>query len=121
MGIPRMVEASAKPKKPTVELTTKRLGSIIYTGPYRHYDTLVCCVGSCLPLEYFQGPKIELPVESGSKFWAFSNERLSRFHGVTRHRFPFYLKELELRYNTRDSDLFSVLARQLCDFVPNID
>jgi len=32
-------------------------------------------------------------------FWSFAKERLIKFHGVSPEKFPFYLKEMEFRYN----------------------
>ncbi|GIU70914.1 MAG: hypothetical protein KatS3mg003_0393 [Candidatus Nitrosocaldaceae archaeon] len=34
-------------------------------------------------------------------FWSYAKERLLRYHGVSRESFPYYLKELEFRYNNR--------------------
>ena len=40
-----------------------------------------------------------------------------KHHGVSKHRFPLYLKELESRYNYRAGDLFDLIANYLCDLV----
>ena len=34
-------------------------------------------------------------------FWSFAKERLIRYHGISRERFPLYIKEMEWRYNNR--------------------
>jgi len=44
-----------------------------------------------------------------------------KHHGISPKRFPLYLKELEFRYNHRHLDIFPILAKYLCDFVPNLD
>ena len=44
--------------------------------------------------------------------------RLRQMRGVQSSHFPLYLKECELRYNSRDQDLLPVLAQALCAFVP---
>jgi transposase len=36
-------------------------------------------------------------------FWSYAKERLLRFHGVSKANFGCLLKELEFRYNFRDS------------------
>ena len=41
-----------------------------------------------------------------------------KHHGVSRKRFPLYLKELEFRYNYRHQDLFDQVANCLCDLMP---
>lgn len=51
-------------------------------------------------------------------FWSFAKERLMKCHGVSKEKFPYYLKELEYRYNNRDKNLFSLLTKILADFVP---
>jgi transposase len=52
-------------------------------------------------------------------FWAFAKERLIKFHGVSKRNFPLYLKEMEFRYNYRDKNIFEILAKYLCNLVPN--
>lgn len=39
-------------------------------------------------------------------FWSFAKERLVKHHGVSKEKFPLYLKELEFRYNIRERDIF---------------
>ena len=54
-------------------------------------------------------------------FWSWAKERLMKHHGVSKARFPLYLKELEFRYNHRTDDLFDLIANYLCDLVPKQD
>jgi hypothetical protein len=54
-------------------------------------------------------------------FWSWAKERLMKHHGVSKHRFPQYLKELEFRYNHRTEGLFDMIANYLCDLVPKQD
>lgn len=54
-------------------------------------------------------------------FWSWAKERLMKHHGVSKDRFPLYLKELEFRYNHRTADLFDEVANYLCDLVPKRD
>lgn len=39
-----------------------------------------------------------------------------KYHGVDPAKFPFYLKELEFRYNYRDVDLFDQLIVTLGEY-----
>ena len=42
----------------------------------------------------------EVKISNGLEgFWSFAKERLIKFHGVSPEKFPFYLKEMEFRYN----------------------
>ena len=47
---------------------------------------------------------------------SFAKEHLLKYHGVDPTRFPFYLKELEFRYNYRDTDLFDQLIETLGEY-----
>ena len=39
-------------------------------------------------------------------FWSFAKERFHKYHGINRENYPFYLKEMEFRYNYRKADAF---------------
>lgn len=93
------------------QLKVARLGNIINTDRYQRYDTLVCCVGDAVPLEYFKGLARSVPLDEQPGFWSFARQRLLKFHGVTRQRFPLYLKELEFRYNNRERNLLPPARR----------
>ncbi|HDZ62861.1 MAG TPA: DDE transposase, partial [Nitrospirae bacterium] len=51
-------------------------------------------------------------------FWSYAKERIMKFHGVSKEKFPLYLKEMEFRYNNRNNDIFTLLAENLCHTVP---
>jgi len=42
-------------------------------------------------------------------FWSYAKERLLKYHGVSKHNFILYLKELEFRFNNRKEYLFNLL------------
>ena len=50
-------------------------------------------------------------------FWSYAKERMNRFHGVSKQKFPFYLKKMEFRYNNRDKPIFNALVQYVCDLV----
>lgn len=102
-------------------LRTTRLGGIVFTGRYRNYSTLVCCPGDDLEPGYFHAEESSSPFEQDSEFWVYARERITKFHGVTKQRFPFYLKELEFRFNHRRQDIMPILAQYLCNLVPKFD
>ncbi len=43
-------------------------------------------------------------------FWSFTNERLIKHHGISKEKFPIYIKEMEWRYNHKEEDLFDLLV-----------
>ncbi len=96
-----------------------RRGSIVYTDKYRSYDSLMFCGYRHLKIDhskYFSSGKVYINGLEG--FWSFAKERLMKYHGVSNEKFPYYLKELEYRYNNRDKNIFSLLTNLLADFVP---
>ncbi len=95
-----------------------RSGNLVYTDRYREYDAMLFCGNDTLPydcIRYYSAPaRIDA---MDSQFWAFARNRLKRFRGIPRRRFPLYLKELEFRFNNREQDLFPLLAQRLCGLV----
>jgi len=53
-------------------------------------------------------------------FWSYAKERLIKHHGVSKEKFPFYLKEMEFRYNNRNTTLFTQFAKYLRNLVPDL-
>jgi len=105
-----------------VGMTVKKVrrGSIVYTDKFHVYDSLMFCGYRHLKVDH--GNKVyasgKVYINGLEGFWSFSKERLIKHHGVSRTWFPFYLKELEFRYNNRRTDIFPVLGQYVCDFVP---
>ena len=48
----------------------------------------------------------KVPINGIEGFWSYAKERLQKFHGLSPQTFPYYLKDLEFRYNHRNEDLF---------------
>jgi len=102
-------------------LTVKKVrrGSIVYTDKFGSYDALMCCGYRHLVVDHgttFASGKVYINGLEG--FWSFAKERLIKYHGVSRHKFFLYLKELEFRYNHREADLFLEIVRCLSKFGP---
>lgn len=102
-------------------LTVKKVrrGSVVYTDKFRSYDSLMFCGYRHLRVDhgrYFSSGKVYINGMEG--FWSWAKERFIKHHGVSREYFPLYLKELEFRYNHRNSDIFDLIAKYLCDLVP---
>lgn len=98
-------------------LKTASIGHIVYTAPYKQYQALVACGPGLWPARYIKHEDKRLAVD-GSLFWTLAKQRLRQLRGVPASHFPLYLKECELRYNSRDKDLVPILAQMLCAFVP---
>lgn len=109
--------------KSILEMTIKtvRRGSIVYTDKFRSYDALMFCGYRHLKVDHkktFSSGKVYINGLEG--FWSYAKQRLIKFHGVSKKKFPLYLKEMEFRYNHRDQDLFILLCKNLCNFVPKL-
>lgn len=95
-----------------------RVGNIVYSDRYKNYDTLIVCGSDNLPYDCMRKSRSPMHVDqSGSPFWKLAINNLKRMRGVSCQRFPLYLKELEFRYNNRDTDLCPLLASNLCGLV----
>lgn len=105
-----------------LSLAIKRVhrGSIVYTDKFKSYDSLMFCGYRHLRIDHakkFVQGKVYINTLEG--FWAFAKERLIKFHGVSKRNFPFYLKEMEFRYNYRGENIFEILAKYICNLVSN--
>jgi transposase len=96
-----------------LDLTVKKVrrGSIVYTDKYQSYDSLMFCGFRHLKIDHslrFATGKVYINGLEG--FWSYAKERLIKYHGVSKDKFPYYLKELEFRYNHRkDPNLLKTL------------
>ena len=96
-----------------------RRGSIVYTDKFRSYDALMFCGYRHLRVDHgrrFSSGKVYINGLEG--FWSYAKQRLIKFHGVSKEKFPLYLKEMEFRYNHRKQNLFNLLVKNLCNLVP---
>lgn len=93
-----------------------RWGSIVYTNKFNGYNALMFCGYKHLSVDhdkrFSQGGAYIGGLEG---FWSFVKERMSKFHGVSKEKFPLYLKEMEFRYNHRHQPIFDTLVQYLCD------
>lgn len=81
-------------------IKTVRRGSIVYTDKFRGYDALMFCGYRHLKVDHkkrFSSGKVYINGVEG--FWSYAKERIIKFHGVSKKKFPLYLKEMEFRYN----------------------
>jgi len=100
-------------------LKTSRVGSAVYTGPMRGYLGLVCCGGPEWLSPALKSRDVGLPLDESVGFWDFFKTRLARFQGVSAEKFPYYLKELEYRWNHRDECLETLLLKVALAFKPD--
>ena len=102
-------------------LPLSRLGAIVFSDRYQRYQTLVTCGAEVLTRRFVEvAGRMPAVAPRQEGFWAYARDRLVRFHGVTARKFPLYLKELEFRFNSRDTDILPILLANVCAFVPEL-
>ncbi len=102
-------------------IKTVKRGSIVYTDKFKSYDALMFCGYRHLRIDHkkrFARGKVYINGLEG--FWSYAKERIIKFHGVSKEKFPLYLKEMEFRYNNREKDIFTLLVKNICSTVPNL-
>lgn len=102
-----------------LELAIKKVkrGSLIYTDRFRSYNGLVSYGFKHRRIDHgkrFANGKVYINGIEG--YWSFAKERLMKYHGIDPGKFSLYLKELEFRYNHRDSDIFNDLLQVLVGY-----
>jgi len=102
-------------------IKTVRRGSIVYTDKFRSYDALMSCGYRHLKIDHGkQFSKGKVYINGLEGFWSYAKERLIKHHGVSKEKFPLYLKEMEFRYNNRNTEIFNQLAKYLVNLVPDL-
>jgi len=105
----------------SMTVKTVKRGSIVYTDKFRSYNALMFCGYRHLRVNHkkrFASGKVYINGLEG--FWSYAKERFMKFHGVSKEKFPLYLKEMEFRYNNRNNDIFTLLVEKLCHTVPKV-
>ncbi len=116
--IPGLVAADLLHFKMNFQLRTACVGQIVYTAPYKHYQTLVACGPSLWPATYIRHNDKHVPADTSSDFWRYVKDRTKARRGISAAALPLHLKEMEFRYNNKNNDAFLLLAKALCSFVP---
>lgn len=100
---------------------TVRRGGIVYTDKFKSYDSLMFCGYRHIKIDHkkrFASGKVYINCIEG--VWSYAKERLIKLHGISKDKFPIYLKEMEFHYNNRSKDIFNLIAQYLCNLVPDI-
>jgi transposase len=93
------------------EIENKTLkGSVFYTDTWKSYVDLK---------QYGKHNKInhkkekyvngKTHINGIEGFWSYAKERFHKYHGIKKHNYPWYLKEMEFRFNHRNEKLFNLL------------
>jgi transposase len=102
-------DVSAKTLMNEIQNKTKK-GSVFYTDGWKSYASLE---------QYGKHNIIDHDKElvdnnhnhiNGIEgFWSFAKERFHKYHGISKTNYPFYIKEMEFRFNNRNENVFKLL------------
>ncbi len=110
--------AEESPEKNHIVLSMRVVdGCIVMTDKLLDEDNLLCCNKK---LELVDRGKFfpRLTVYCNVKgFWPYAKEHLSRYHGVSIEKLPFYLAEVIFRWENKDEDLFELILERLCSYI----
>lgn len=96
-----------------------RRSLIYYTDEYHPYDALVFHDHSnAIPLSKSDDSNHTYKINGENGFWEYVKTSISRYRGISKAKFPHYLKELEFRYNHRGQQIFELLCSYLVSFIP---
>jgi transposase len=94
---------------------TFRRGSIVYTGGWGRFDALMFCDDKHLTDHRRRFGRGDVSMNGTEGFLNYAKEKMNKFHGISKEKFPLYMKEMEFRYNHRRGPIFNTLVRYLCD------
>jgi transposase len=96
-----------------------RRSLVFYTDEYPPYAFLLFHYHiDDHPLPIDDGSGRMNAADSASKFLWFMKEIISKHRGITKEKFPLYLREIEFRYNHKNEQFFDLLCRFLVSFIP---
>ena len=101
-------DVSAETLMKQIENKTKK-GSVFYTDGWKSYASLH---------QYGKHNIIDHDKELVNNhnhingiegFWSFAKERFHKYHGISKTNYPFYVKEMEFRFNHRNENVYNLL------------
>jgi transposase len=93
------------------EIQNKTLkGSVFYTDGFRSYNDLKQYgKHNVIRHDNDEFAKEKNHINGLEGFWSFAKERFHKYHGINKANYPFYLKEMEFRFNHRNESVFNLL------------
>jgi len=85
-------------------------GSVFYTDGFRSYNDLKQYgKHNVIRHDNNEFVKDKNHINGIEGFWSFAKERFHKYHGINKKNYPFYLKEMEFRFNHRNESVFNLL------------
>ena len=87
-----------------------RKGSVFYTDGWKSYASLEQYgKHNIIDHEKELVDKNHNHINGIEGFWSFAKERFHKYHGIDKQNYPFYVKEMEFRFNHRNESVFNLL------------
>ncbi len=86
-------------------------GSVYYTDCFKSYKSLKRYGKHCRINKEHAFAKGRTHINGIEGFWSFAKERFYKYHGISKDNYYLYLKEMEFRFNHRNSDLFKKMFK----------
>jgi len=92
-----------------IKSKTKK-GSVFYTDGFRSYNDLKQFgKHNVIRHDEDEFAKEKNHINGIEGFWSYAKERFHKYHGINKTNYPFYLKEMEFRFNHRNESIFNLL------------
>ena len=98
-------DVSAATLMSEIEEKTEK-GSVYYTDCFKSYKSLKQYGKHNKINKQFAYAKGHNHINGIEGFWSFAKERFHKYHGIHKENYHLYLKEMEFRFNNRNSDVF---------------
>ena len=93
-----------------IENKTKK-GSVFYTDGFKSYASLhQYGKHNVIRHDKDEFVKEKNHINGIEGFWSFAKERFHKYHGINKTNYPFYLKEMEFRFNHRNENIYNLLV-----------
>ena len=84
-------------------------GSVFYTDGWKSYKSLhQFGKHNIIRHDKDEFAKAKNHINGIEGFWSFAKERFYKYHGINKNNYPFYLKEMEFRFNHRNESIFNL-------------
>jgi transposase len=98
-------DVSAETLMNEIEAKTEK-GSVFYTDCFKSYKSLKQFGKHHRINKEYAFAKGRTHINGLEGFWSFAKERFHKYHRINKQNYPLYLKEMEFRFNNRNSDVF---------------
>lgn len=105
-------DASRKSLMPIIANLVEKSKNNVYTDKWRSYDGLVLSGYKHYRINHSKEfVKSHNHINGIESFWSYVKRKMRKHNGIPRHKFYYYLKESEFRFNNRDKDIYKELNK----------